>query len=185
MLLLPQCVQVYCMAGVIHPGITSVWTDGLVWLEWCWKRPKIPNNAITLTFENNMMSNGSLLLPHCFQSYCIGWLDSPRTHEYVNCRGDWTDITAVENGLKLRKVHAKRPLKTWRAMATLTTLFSVLSRRWVDSPRKHVCVCEQWRVFNRNAVVNGLKKTNNAIKTTFENMTSNGSSYRTVFSPIA
>ena len=48
-----------------------------------------------------------------------------------------------QNPLKHPPIQTQRPLKSWRAMATLSTLFSVLSRSWVDSPRDHECV--NWR----------------------------------------
>ena len=70
------------------------------------------------------------------------------------------NINAVENGLENMTTQSKRPLKTWWAMAPITTLFSVLLPSWVDSPRKHEYV-------------------------TFVNMISNGSSFHTVFSPNA
>lgn len=60
---LPQRVQFYCIAGLIHPGITDVRTDGVVWLAWCWKRPKTPNNTNKTTFDI-MISNASSLSFH-------------------------------------------------------------------------------------------------------------------------
>ena len=180
-LLLPHCVQSYCIVGLIHPGTMSLWTVR-GWLD-----INAVENGLRLrtVHSKRPLKTWWAMVPYTRLCSVLShsWVDLPRSHEFAHCEGGgWLDINAVENGLKLRTVHSKRPLKTWWAMVPYTRLCSVLSRRWVDSPRKHVCVCG---VFNINAVVNGLKTTNNAIKTTLESTIGNGSSYHTVFSPIA
>ena len=73
LLLLPQCVQVYCIAGLIHPAITSVWTDGAVWLEWCGKRPKPPNSTNKTTSESR--AGNCSPLSQCVQYYWVAGLN--------------------------------------------------------------------------------------------------------------
>ena len=133
LLLVPQCVQVYCIAGSIHPGITSVWTYGVVWLEWCGKRPKTPNNTNKTTSESRA---GNCSPCHSVFS-TIEKLDQITQDAWVCEQCGWVDIYDVETGVKHPTIQTKRPLKSWLAMAHLSTLCSVLSRRWVDSPRSH------------------------------------------------
>ena len=140
LLLLPQCVQVYCIAGLIHPGITSVWTDGLVWQELCGKRPKTPNNTNKTTSESRA-GYCSQLLAVC-SVLLSSWIEFTQD-AWVCEQCGWFDIYDVETGVKHPTIQTKRPLKSWLAMAHLSTLFSVLTHSWVDSPRSHEFVnCE-------------------------------------------
>ena len=75
LLLLPQCVQVYCIAGLIHPGITGVWTDG-GGMTGMMLKTALNTQQYT---QDDLWKQGGQLLPlsQCFQYYWVAGLNHP------------------------------------------------------------------------------------------------------------
>ena len=65
-----------------------------------------------------------LLLPHCFQAYCIVGLIHPGRMGMLSVRV--IGHKCCWKRPKTPTMQAKRPLKTWWAMAAFTTMFSIV-----------------------------------------------------------
>ena len=116
-----------------------MWTVRVIWHIWCWKRPKTPNNTNKTTSESRA---GNCSLCHSVFSTIVQ-LDWITQDAWVCEQCGWFDIYDVETGVKHPTIQTKRPLKSWWAMAPFSTLCSVLTHSWVDSPRSHEFVnCE-------------------------------------------
>ena len=149
---------------IVCPFHTHIWYLRVIIYKCCWKR----HESQIIQAKRTLKTWWALTLRATLFSVLLpSWVESPRTHECVNCEWGF-DRNAVENGLTPNPNHQptrtqhRSPNGIWVHaglwLAPLATLCQVLLPSWVESFRKHGYV---------NAVENGLNNHNNAIKTLF------------------
>ena len=149
---------------IVCPFHTHIWYLRVIIYKCCWKR----HESQIFQAKRTLKTWWALTLRATLFSVLLpSWVESPRTHECVNCEGDLTEMllkTALPQPQPPTNTHtasqSKWHLSTCRAiwLAPLATLCQVLLPSWVESFRKHGYV---------NAVENGINNHNNAIKTLF------------------
>ena len=140
-------------SGLLHSWVdsprdlTSVWTDAVIWLEWCGQRPKTPKNTNKTTSESRA---GNCSLSHSVFVLLSSWVESPRTHEYVNSACELTYMM-LKTAYKPQQCNH---IDLWKHAEHRLLIPHCCQSYRVDGliHPGSMCVCQQWGVFNRNAV---------------------------------